>query len=127
MQSSEEEDKLEARAKRLWVALGMGSSDDEALPSSKRARLSSAVYNHTPPALAVDAGDDGQALPAIAVDDGGEFGGIAGLAIGIIGLIVISIWAIWRVIKGIMQVKDGLSFSIVFRPTKILASSARHL
>ena len=47
----------------------------------------------------------------VAVDDGGEFGGIAGLAIGIIGLIVISIWAIWRVIKGIMQVKDGLAFS----------------
>ena len=47
----------------------------------------------------------------VAVNDGGEFGGTAGLAIGIIGLIVISIWAIWRVIKGIMQVKDGLAFS----------------
>ena len=47
----------------------------------------------------------------VTVDDGGEFGGIAGLAIGIIGLIVLSIWAIWRVIKGIMQVKDGLAFS----------------
>ena len=81
MQSSEEEDKLEARAKRLWVALGMGSSDDEALPSSKRARLSSAVYNHTPPALAVDAGDDGQALPAIAVDDGGEGQALPAIAV----------------------------------------------
>jgi uncharacterized membrane protein len=34
----------------------------------------------------------------------------AGLVIGIIGFIAVYVWAIWRVIKGIMQVKDGLPY-----------------
>ena len=40
-----------------------------------------------------------------------NFQSLAMIVMVVIGLIVISIWAIWRVIKGIMQVKDGLAFS----------------
>ena len=46
----------------------------------------------------------------LAVGDG-AIGGGTGAVIGIIGLVAVYIWGIWRVIKGIMQVKDGLSFS----------------
>ena len=46
----------------------------------------------------------------LAVGDG-AIGGGTGALIGIIGLVAVYIWGIWRVIKGIMQVKDGLSFS----------------
>ena len=48
-------------------------------------------------------------VSVVAVGDA-DIGGGTGLVIGIIGLVVVSIWAIWRVIKGIMQVKDGLPF-----------------